>query len=46
LADLQAAGEKVFRIGEIAEGERGCTISGPAGSWGTATAWSATHVHG
>jgi phosphoribosylformylglycinamidine cyclo-ligase len=43
---LEKAGETVFRIGEVSAGERGCTVSGAAGSWNTATAWRATHVHG
>lgn len=36
-ARLHAAGEQVLRIGVVEEGERGCTVSGPGGSW------SATH---
>jgi phosphoribosylformylglycinamidine cyclo-ligase len=36
-AALKAAGETVFRIGRIEEGQRGCTVVGPDG------AWSATH---
>ncbi|QIK79804.1 phosphoribosylformylglycinamidine cyclo-ligase [Sphingomonas piscis] len=45
-AALQAAGEQVFRIGRVEAGERGCTVSGAAGSWGSGEAWSATHLHG
>jgi len=33
---LETAGETVFRIGQIEEGLRGCTVSGPDNSW-TAT---------
>ena len=44
-ANLQAAGETVFAIGEVVAGERGTTLSGPAGSWGSAEAWTAAH-HG
>ena len=33
----ERAGETVFRIGRIEEGQRGCTVHGPDGSW------SATH---
>ncbi|MBZ6378550.1 phosphoribosylformylglycinamidine cyclo-ligase [Pacificimonas flava] len=44
-ASLEGAGERVFRIGEIGDGGRGATVSGPAGAWGEADSWSATH-HG
>lgn len=44
-ADLTAAGETVFRIGEIVEGERGCTVFGSEEAWSARAAWSATH-HG
>jgi phosphoribosylformylglycinamidine cyclo-ligase len=33
---LETAGETVFRIGQIEEGPRGCTVNGPNDSW-TAT---------
>jgi phosphoribosylformylglycinamidine cyclo-ligase len=36
-SDLEGAGESVFRIGRIEEGQRGCTVQGPNDSW------SATH---
>jgi phosphoribosylformylglycinamidine cyclo-ligase len=42
---LEKAGEKVFRIGRVEAGERGCTVAGPAESWSSREAWSATH-HG
>jgi phosphoribosylformylglycinamidine cyclo-ligase len=42
-ASLEAAGEVVFRIGHIAAGEKGCTVSGGADSWSAKEAWSATH---
>ena len=45
-AALEDAGERVFRIGEVRSGERGCTVSGTAGSWNSSEAWSATHRHG
>jgi phosphoribosylformylglycinamidine cyclo-ligase len=35
--------DNVFRIGEVAQGQRGCTVSGPAGTWNSAESWSATH---
>ena len=44
-AELEAAGETVFRIGHIAEGEKGCTVSGSAEAWSARAAWTATH-HG
>lgn len=40
---LTEAGEDVFRVGEIVEGRRGCTVRGPAGSWDSEAAWEATH---
>jgi len=45
-AALEAAGETVFPIGRIAQGERGCTVSAPAENWGARSDWSATHHHG
>jgi phosphoribosylformylglycinamidine cyclo-ligase len=42
---LEKAGESVFRIGRVEAGERGCTVAGPAESWSSREAWSATH-HG
>ena len=42
---LEAAGETVDRIGEVAAGPRGCTVAGPAGSWGSDRDWTVTH-HG
>ena len=44
-ADLTAAGETVHQIGHIAEGPKGCTVSGSADAWSARAAWSATH-HG
>ena len=43
VAELEEAGEDVVHVGEIAEGPRGCTVRGPAGSWGAEEAWEATH---
>lgn len=42
-ADLEAAGEAVFRIGEIIEGAKGCTVKGSAGTWSAKADWEATH---
>ena len=39
---LTAAGETVHRIGRIEPGAKGCTVAGPADSWSTRDAWSAT----
>lgn len=44
-AALEAAGEAVHRIGHIAPGSKGCTVSGSAGTWAARDRWSATH-HG
>ncbi len=44
-ADLEAAGETVFRIGRVEPGERGCTVAGSADAWSAMQAWTATH-HG
>jgi phosphoribosylformylglycinamidine cyclo-ligase len=43
--ELKKAGETVHRIGRIAKGEKGCTVSGREESWAKREAWSATH-HG
>jgi len=44
-AALCEAGETVHRIGHIEAGKTGCTVSGPADSWGSMQPWTATH-HG
>jgi phosphoribosylformylglycinamidine cyclo-ligase len=44
-ADLVAAGETVHRIGHIAAGTKGCTVSGRGDTWSAMGDWSATH-HG
>ena len=41
--ELEAAGETVFAIGAVAEGERGCVVRGSAGTWGADAAWEAAH---
>lgn len=43
-ADLEAAGETVFRVGEIVQGEKGCTVTGSAETWSARAAWEATHL--
>jgi phosphoribosylformylglycinamidine cyclo-ligase len=45
IADLQAAGETVHRIGHIASGAKGCTVSGTGDTWSAMGDWSAAH-HG
>jgi phosphoribosylformylglycinamidine cyclo-ligase len=45
IAELQAAGETVHRIGHIAAGAKGCTVSGTGDTWSAMGDWSATH-HG
>ena len=40
---LQGAGETVFRIGSVREGQQGCTVSGSAGTWSGRSDWTATH---
>jgi len=40
---LEAAGETVFAIGTVIEGERGCTVSGADEIWSARVPWSATH---
>jgi phosphoribosylaminoimidazole synthetase len=42
-AELEAAGERVFQIGGIKSGPRGCTVAGGPETWSARTAWSATH---
>jgi phosphoribosylformylglycinamidine cyclo-ligase len=42
---LEQAGETLFEIGRVEPGKKGCTVSGPAGSWATPRDWSAVH-HG
>ena len=42
---LTEAGETVVRIGHVAVGEKGCTVSGAVETWSAQSAWSATH-HG
>ena len=41
---LEAAGEAVRRIGHIAAGEKGCTVSGSVETWSAQADWTATHV--
>ncbi|GAO53772.1 phosphoribosylformylglycinamidine cyclo-ligase [Novosphingobium sp. MD-1] len=43
-AELETAGETVFRVGEIVQGEKGCTVTGSAEIWSARAAWEATHL--
>jgi len=43
-ADLAAAGEEVFRIGEIVTGEKGCTVTGSTETWSARKPWEAVHL--
>jgi phosphoribosylformylglycinamidine cyclo-ligase len=43
-ASLEAAGETVHRIGHIATGAKGCTVSGSEETWSAMSAWTATHA--
>ncbi|MFP5330067.1 MAG: phosphoribosylformylglycinamidine cyclo-ligase [Alphaproteobacteria bacterium] len=40
---LAHSGEQARVIGRIVEDDRGCTVSGPPGSWGSSQSWSANH---
>jgi phosphoribosylformylglycinamidine cyclo-ligase len=42
-AELEERGERVFEIGAIVEGPRGCTVRGSAGTWASSNRWEATH---
>ncbi len=43
MAALAAAGENASVIGRVEAGSKGCDVTGAAGSWGSATAWTASH---
>jgi phosphoribosylformylglycinamidine cyclo-ligase len=43
-AALQAAGETVFNIGHIADGDKGCTVTGSVETWSAQSDWTATYV--
>jgi phosphoribosylformylglycinamidine cyclo-ligase len=43
IAGLAAAGEQAAVIGRIEAGTKGCDVSGAAGLWGSAAAWTASH---
>jgi len=41
--ELEQAGETVLEVGRIEPGEKGCTVSGSAGTWNGRGPWTATH---
>jgi len=41
--DLEGAGEKVIKIGDVRPGVKGCTVAGGPETWSARAAWSATH---
>ncbi|WP_159830436.1 phosphoribosylformylglycinamidine cyclo-ligase [Novosphingobium sp. TCA1] len=43
-AELEAAGETVFVIGIVEEGEKGCTVQGKAEEWSAREDWEAVHL--
>jgi phosphoribosylformylglycinamidine cyclo-ligase len=43
MAALVEAGEDAFRIGHIAVGEKGCTVTGTGDTWSAMGDWSAVH---
>jgi phosphoribosylformylglycinamidine cyclo-ligase len=42
VARLEQSGEKAWMIGRVIAGTRGCTVSGPAGSWGSVEQWTSS----
>ncbi|MDQ3471712.1 MAG: AIR synthase-related protein, partial [Pseudomonadota bacterium] len=43
---LSESGEQAMVIGRVEAGQRGCTVRGLDGSWGSSADWVATHHHG
>ena len=43
-AQLEEAGEAVLHVGEIAEGQRGCTVRGAPGTWSARASWETRHL--
>jgi phosphoribosylformylglycinamidine cyclo-ligase len=41
--NLESAGETVFTVGRVVEGQRGCTVSGSVETWSARAPWKATH---
>ena len=42
-AEWQATGETVWRVGQVLEGARGCTVRGSVETWSAREGWSVTH---
>jgi phosphoribosylformylglycinamidine cyclo-ligase len=42
-AALKDAGETVYKIGHIAAGDKGCTVTGSVETWSAMDQWNATH---
>jgi phosphoribosylformylglycinamidine cyclo-ligase len=40
---LNDAGETALAIGSIIDGQRGCTVEGPPGTWASGQPWTASH---
>jgi phosphoribosylformylglycinamidine cyclo-ligase len=43
IARIAESGESSQVIGTVEAGSRGCTVSGPTGSWNSAEEWTANH---
>ena len=43
ISRLGQAGETARVIGRVVAGQRGCTVAGAAGTWGSPEAWTASH---
>ncbi|HEY8603468.1 phosphoribosylformylglycinamidine cyclo-ligase [Tsuneonella suprasediminis] len=43
-AALEAEGEQVAQIGEVVEGQRGCSVRGSAGTWAGREDWDEQHL--
>jgi len=41
--ELEDAGERVMRIGQVVAGQCGCTVRGSAGTWAAREDWTARH---
>jgi phosphoribosylformylglycinamidine cyclo-ligase len=44
LQSLDNTSETAFEIGRIDNGDRGCTLAGPADSWSSRDPWTASHL--
>ncbi len=46
ISRLAESGEQAMVIGRVEAGQRGCSVRGAAGSWGSSGDWAAIHHHG